>query len=138
MEIYLSCKGEQVRFPVIPSTIGVNRNATVDGENVIGLGQISINQGMNLKTIEFESFFPNQEYPFCQYRGFMKPYDFSHKIQEFMYSGDACRIIVTDSPTNMECYIQDFNTWEQDGTGDLFFNIVLIEHKKPKIERTRW
>lgn len=137
MEIYLSCGSEQIRFPVVPSEIGVNRSANIDSESVLKLGEVPIWNGMALKTIELSSFFPNKYYPFCQYKGFMKPYDFSHKIQQFMYSGKPCRVIVTDSPTNMQCMIQKFDTYEKDGSRDLYFNLSLIEYKEIKVPGAR-
>ena len=129
MEIYLGTDNDKIRFPVVPSSIGVNRSNNIDTEAVIKLGEVPIFNGTSLKTIEFTSFFPNQEYSFCDYTGFMKPYEFSEKIQKWMYEGKPLRIIVTDSPTNMQCLIQQFDTVEQDGTRDLYFTLNLLEYR---------
>ena len=129
MEIYLGTDNDKIRFPVVPSTIGVNRSNNIDTESVLKLGEVPIFNGTSLKTIELTSFFPNQEYSFCDYTGFMKPYEFSDKIQKWMYEGKPLRIIVTDSPTNMRCLIQQFDTAEQDGTRDLYFTLNLLEYR---------
>ncbi|WP_440249437.1 LysM peptidoglycan-binding domain-containing protein [Dialister succinatiphilus] len=129
MEIYLGTDDDKIRFPVVPSSIGVNRSNNIDAESVIKLGEVPIFNGTSLKTIEFTSFFPNQEYSFCDYTGFMKPYEFSEKIQKWMYEGKPLRVIVTDSPTNMQCLIQQFDTVEQDGTRDLYFTLNLLEYR---------
>ena len=129
MEIYLGTDNDKIRFPVVPSSIGVNRSNNIDAESVIKLGEVPIFNGTSLKTIEFTSFFPNQEYSFCDYTGFMKPYEFSEKIQKWMYEGKPLRVIVTDSPTNMQCLIQQFDTVEQDGTRDLYFTLNLLEYR---------
>ena len=129
MEIYLGTDDDKIRFPVVPSTIGVSRSNNIDTQAVIKLGEVPIFNGTSLKTIELTSFFPNQEYSFCDYTGFMKPYEFSEKIQKWMYEGKALRVIVTDSPTNMQCLIQQFDTAEQDGTRDLYFTLNLLEYK---------
>ena len=129
MEIYLGTDDDKIRFPVVPSSIGVNRSNNIDTESVIKLGEVPIFNGTSLKTIEFTSFFPNQEYSFCDYTGFMKPYEFSEKIQKWMYEGKPLRVIVTDSPTNMQCLIQQFDTVEQDGTRDLYFTLNLLEYR---------
>jgi nucleoid-associated protein YgaU len=97
------------------------------------LGEVPIFNGTSLKTIELTSFFPNQEYSFCDYTGFMKPYEFSEKIQRWLYQGTPVRIIITDSPTNMQCLIQQFDTSEQDGTRDLYFTLNLIEYRPIEI-----
>ena len=129
MELYLGTDNDKIRFPVVPSAIGVNRSNNIDTQSVIKLGEVPIFNGTSLKTIELTSFFPNQEYDFCDYKGFMKPYEFSNKIQKWMYEGKPLRIIVTDSPTNMQCLIQQFDTAEQDGTRDLYFTLNLLEYK---------
>ena len=129
MEIYLGTDDDKIRFPVVPSSIGVNRSNNIDTQSVLKLGEVPIFNGTSLKTIELTSFFPNQEYSFCDYAGFMKPYEFSDKIQKWMYEGKLLRIIVTDSPTNMQCLIQQFDTVEQDGTRDLYFTLNLIEYR---------
>ena len=46
-----------------------------------------------------------------------------------MYEGKPLRVIVTDSPTNMQCLIQQFDTVEQDGTRDLYFTLNLLEYR---------
>lgn len=129
MEIYLGTDNDKIRFPVVPPSIGVNRSNNIDAESVIKLGEVPIFNGTSLKTIEFTSFFPNQEYNFCDYTGFMKPYEFSEKIQKWMYEGKPLRVIITDSPTNMQCLIQQFDTVEQDGTRDLYFTLNLLEYR---------
>ena len=135
MEIYLGTDDDKIRFPVVPSTIGVNRSNNIDTESVIKLGEVPIFNGTSLKTIEFSSFFPNQEYSFCNYTGFMKPYEFSYKIQKWMYEGKPLRIIVTDSPTNMRCLIQQFDIAEQDGTRDLYFTLNLLEYREIQVPK---
>ena len=129
MEIYLGTDNDKIRFPVVPPSIGVNRSNNIDTESVIKFGEVPIFNGTSLKTIELTSFFPNQEYSFCDYAGFMKPYEFSDKIQKWMYEGKPLRVIVTDSPTNMQCLIQQFDTVEQDGTRDLYFTLNLLEYR---------
>ena len=129
MEIYLGTDNDKIRFPIVPSSIGVNRSNNIDTQAVIKLGEVPIFNGTSLKTIELTSFFPNQEYNFCDYTGFMKPYEFSEKIQKWMYEGKPLRVIVTDSPTNMQCLIQQFDTVEQDGTRDLYFTLNLLEYR---------
>ena len=133
MEIYLGTDTDKIRFPVVPSVFGVSRSNYIDTQSVLKLGEVPIFNGTSLKTIELTSFFPNQEYSFCDYTGFMKPYEFSEKIQRWLYQGTPVRIIITDSPTNMQCLIQQFDTAEQDGTRDLYFTLNLIEYRPIEI-----
>nr|DAP48642.1 MAG TPA: tail assembly protein [Caudoviricetes sp.] len=130
MEVWLGTDNDKIRFPVVPSSLGVSRSADIKTNSIIKLGEVSSNGGMKLKTSEITSFFPNQEYSFCNYRNFMRPYEFSEKIQRWMYDKTPVRLIITGTPTNLLCYIADFDTNEQDGTRDLYFSLKLIEYKK--------
>lgn len=137
MEVWLGTDNDRIRFPIVPSSIGINRSADIKTNSVIKLGEVSSNAGMKLKTSEIISFFPNQVYSFCNYRNFMKPYEFSDKIQRWMYSKTPVRLIITDTPTNLLCYIADFDTNEQDGTRDLYFSLKLIECKDVHFNNSR-
>ena len=52
-----------------------------------------------------------------------------------MYEGKPLSIIVTDSPTNMQCLIQQFDTVEQDGTRDLYFTLNLLEYRPIEVPK---
>ena len=45
------------------------------------------------------------------------------------------RLIVTDTTTNFECMISDFEHIEQDGTRDVYFTLSLIEYRRIEIPR---
>ena len=133
MEIYLGTDKDKIRFPVVPSSVGVSIGNNIDTQSVLKFGEVPVFNGTSLKTIELSSFFPNQEYSFCDYTGFMKPYEFSDKIQKWMYEGKPLRIIITDTPTNMQCLIQQFDTVEQDGTRDLYYTLSLLEYRPVEV-----
>ena len=133
MEIYLGTDKDKIRFPVVPSSVGVSRSNNIDTQSVLKFSEVPVFNGTSLKTIELSSFFPNQEYSFCDYTGFMKPYEFSDKMQKWMYEGKPLRIIITDTPTNMQCLIQQFDTVEQDGTRDLYYTLSLLEYRPVEV-----
>ena len=129
MEIWLGTDNNKIRFPVLPSQIGVDREANIESSNILNLGEVTIFNGMSAKTIEISSFFPSKVYPFVAFSDIKKPYEYSQIFQEFMYKGTIVRFIVTGTPTNMLCKISSFSTYEKDGTGDLYFDMTLVEHK---------
>ena len=49
MEIYLGTDDDKIRFPVVPSTIGVNRSNNIDTQSVLKLGEVPIFNGTSLK-----------------------------------------------------------------------------------------
>lgn len=131
MEVWLGTDNDKIMLPITPSVLGVDRNTEIEGENIIKLGEVDSFAGMKLKTIDLEGFFPKQFYSFVNSK--LDPYDYSYKLQVWQNNGTVIRLTITDTPTNMLCRINKFNTREQDGTRDLYFEISLIEHKPKNI-----
>lgn len=131
MDYYLSFNNnaERLRLPVIPSSFEIslpNQNTTV---NITNLGEINLIGKAGLATITVESFFPSQDYPFCLYTGFPKPYECIKTLIKWKESGKPIRLIVTNTPINYAMAIENLTYSEQDGTGDVYFNLELKEYK---------
>ncbi|HFL3159044.1 TPA: LysM peptidoglycan-binding domain-containing protein [Clostridioides difficile] len=135
MEIWLRQANNAFRFPVIPSSFEINGSATINTSNILSVGDIAVFGGLGLKTIELSSFFPNQEYSFCNYNGFPKPYDCVNLIESWMKEGYILRFIITETNINFECIIADFNYREQDYSRDIYFTLSLKEYRRIQISK---
>lgn len=133
MEVWIGTDNDKIKLPITPAVLGVDRSLDIDAESVVKLGEVDTSNGMKLKTIDLEGFFPKQDYSFASNN--IDPYGYSDKLQGWMYNETVLRIIITETPTNMLCKIKDFNTREQDGTRDLYFELNLLEHKPKNIPR---
>lgn len=133
MEIWLRQANNTFRFPVIPPSFEINGSATINISNILSVGDIAVFGGLGLKTIELSSFFPNQEYSFCNYNGFPKPYDCVNLIESWMKEGYILRFIITETNINFECIIADFNYREQDYSRDVYFTLSLKEYRRIQI-----
>ena len=121
MDYYLSFNNnaESLRLPVIPSAFEMNlpnQNTTVD---ITSIGEINLIGKAGLASITIESFFPAQQYSFCLYSDFPKPYECVLMLKRWKESGRPMRLIVTQSLTYRE----------EDGTGDVYFSLELKEYK---------
>ena len=126
--ITLSCGGESLIFPVVPSEFGVsvsNNNGTV---NIINAGDYSMIGKTGLKQITISSFFPAQHYNFST--GDANPYELVEMIETWRTGTEPCNISVEDSPINFDCLIESFSYKEQDGSGDVYFDLHLKEYRK--------
>ena len=131
MDYYLSFNNneERLRLPVIPSSFEVNiphQNTTV---NINQLGEINLIGKTGLMNMTIESFFPNQQYSFCLYSGFLKPYEYIKQLLKWKDSGKPIRVIVTGTPINYAMTIENLTYSEVDGTGDVYFSLELKEYK---------
>ncbi len=131
MDYYLSFNNneERLRLPVIPSSFEVNiphQNTTV---NINQLGEINLIGKTGLMSMTIESFFPNQQYSFCLYRDFQKPYEYIKQLLKWKDSEKPIRVIVTSTPINYAMAIESLIYSEVDGTGDVYFSLELKEYK---------
>ena len=131
MDYYLSFNNneERIRLPVLPSSFEVtvpHQNTTV---NITNLGEINLIGKTGLINMNIEGFFPNQEYPFCLYTSFSKPYEYIKQLLKWKNSGKPIRVIVTNTPINYAMAIESLTYSEVDGTGDVYFSLELKEYK---------
>lgn len=131
MDYYLSFNNneERIRLPVIPSSFEVSiphQNTTV---NITNLGEINLIGKTGLMSMTIESFFPNQQYNFCLYKDFQKPYEYIKQLLKWKDSGKPIRVIVTGTPINYAMAIESLTYSEVDGTGDVYFSLELKEYK---------
>ncbi|HFL3147524.1 TPA: LysM peptidoglycan-binding domain-containing protein [Clostridioides difficile] len=135
MEMWLRQANDAFRFPVFPSSFEINGNINTNTSNVLKLGEIIVCGGVGLRTTEVTSFFPSQEYHFCNYKGFPQPYDCVEKLKKWMEQGLILRYIITETNINMEVIIESFKYGKQDGTRDIHFTLSLKEYKRIQIPK---
>ena len=126
--ITLSCGEESLVFPVVPSEFGVsvsNNNGVV---NIINAGDYSMIGKTGLKQITISSFFPAQEYNFST--GDANPYELVEMIDGWRMGTEPLNISVEDSPINFDCLIESFSYKENDGSGDVYFDLSLKEYRR--------
>ena len=131
MDYYLSFNNneERIRLPVIPSSFEVSiphQNTTV---NITEIGEINLIGKTGLMSMTIESFFPAQQYSFCLYNDFLKPYEYIKQLLKWKESSRPIRVIVTGTPVNYAMAIESLTYSEVDGTGDVYFSLELKEYR---------
>lgn len=136
MEFWLSYNNgeEKLQLPVPPSSFEMStglKNTTV---NVIDFGEVNIIGKRILKTISISTFFPNQQYSFCQYSGFPAPYDCVNQIEKWQETGKPIRLLITETDINHAMAIESFVYGERDGSRDVYFTLSLKEYRFLKVK----
>ena len=80
-----------------------------------------------LKSITISSFFPAQDYNFSS--GSDEPYELVNQIEEWRLSTKPLNLLIENSIIDFDCLIDSFEYKEQDGTGDVYFTLVLTEYR---------
>lgn len=130
LEIYFNTVNERIQLPVTPSTIGVNRDVGINKQNVIKVGEVSHFTGEKLKTLSLSSFFPFRDTHYT-FKTSLRSYDLVNKFVRWQSTGQQLRLVIPKTGVNMVVLIEKFNTSEKDGTGDIYYNMDLVEYKSP-------
>ena len=128
-EIWFKTKDKAIRLPVIPSEFERVIDAGYDTNAIIGLGDVAVLTSNGLAQLSLSSFFPNNEYSFNEYSNVPKPYDMVRYFKEWKNKGTVVRVIFTGTDINQEMYITNFGYGEKDGTGDVYYNMDLLEYR---------
>lgn len=128
-EIWFKTKDKAIRLPVIPSEFERVIDAGYDTNAIIGLGDVAVLTSNGLAQLSLSSFFPNNEYSFNEYSNVPKPYDIVKYFKEWKNKGTVVRVIFTGTDINQEMYITNFSYGERDGTGDVYYNMDLLEYR---------
>lgn len=125
--VTLSCDNSSIVLPVTPESFGVqvkNNNFVV---NITNFGDYNMIGKTGLKSITISSFFPAQDYNFSS--GSDEPYELVNQIEEWRLSTKPLNLLIENSTIDFDCLIDSFEYKEQDGTGDVYFTLVLTEYR---------
>jgi len=131
LEFWLSFNNfqEKLQLPVNPGEFRIvtgNKNTVVD---IQALGELNLTGGEKLAEIQLSSFFPANYAPYCAYRDIPDPYDAVEQIEKWRKSKRPIRLIITDTPINLACAIQQFEYGERGGIRDVNYTLSLREYR---------
>jgi hypothetical protein len=129
MDIYLSVNNREqvICLPVLPAEFTVTKPQSNEIFETITQGQLKLIGTPALKGILIESFFPARDYPFLKDRSY-KGFEYVYIIDKWVEAKLPIRLIITDTPINMVCCVDDFSyTIKKDG--DLYYSLTLGEVK---------
>ena len=130
MEFWLKQDNDNSGFqlPVNPSSYEIAdlmNNGSFDTE--MG-GERSFLGTEKLKTFEIDSFFPYEKYPFLLCVPKENPYDYVKVINSWKNNKWPVRVIITGTPINLLCSIEEFHYGEEAGSRDVNFKLMLKEY----------
>ena len=139
MEIWLNNGSDKIRFPVLPSSFKIGTSQNNTSENVHRKGEINLLGERNLETVELSSFFPAQEYDFCQYKGFnTNPYTYINKIKGWKENKIIPVLVITGGADfNKYVSLESLEYGEEDGSGDVAFTLSVKEYVTVSYSETK-
>ncbi len=127
MQIWIKSGSRSLRFPVLPSEYTIRCGRQIETVTVNALGEVDLGGKKTLDEISFSSFFPKSYDPYycdCRSPAPMQCVDMVRKIQK----SHTARLILT-GVGSFRVRIPSFEFKENDGSGDVYFDISFKEHQ---------
>ncbi|WP_171681391.1 LysM peptidoglycan-binding domain-containing protein [Paenibacillus planticolens] len=129
---------ERLQLPVNPERISVTTTRGYEDIEVTQLGEYTVIGNAKLREFSFSSFFPREYNPsYCEYAGFLPPWEIVRKIERWMNTGRPIRFTLTGqiydesffAVINEAVTIRSFNYYEVAGSpGDIYFDMSMKEY----------
>ena len=127
------------RFPIKQKELSVYEENDVSSVIIDGFGEISKTTNMKLRTFTIESFFYDPTKPVPSYA---KPYtrninsmeDINWFLHDIQRSNKVVPFKIFGMDVDTKVQISKYEWMSKDGTGDMYYNLTLIEYKEPSVE----
>ena len=123
-----------IKLPVVPLDLEVSSPQEVETFRSIGQGELKIIGDKGSRSFSLETFFPVHDYPFLKDRTY-KGMQYVDIIEKWRESKLPLTVIVSSLNINFQCAIEDFEYGVQDGSGDIYYTLDLVESKPPNIKK---
>ncbi|KYG92350.1 hypothetical protein A0U40_05245 [[Bacillus] sp. KCTC 13219] len=138
MDIFLSVNNREqiIQLPIVPSEFRIQSPINNETFTTINQGDIKLFGERGLKSLIIDSFFPNKDYSFARDKTY-KGWEYVEIIESWIERKLRVRLIATGSPINLVMTIDDFEYGVQDGSGDIYYSLVLSEFKDIKLQKKK-
>lgn len=127
MQIWIKSGSRSLRFPVLPAEYSIRLGRDIETVTVNAIGEVDLGGKRTLNEFSFSSFFPKNFDPYyCDCRS-AAPMQCVDTVQKIMRSSTA-RLILT-GVGSFRVRIPSFEYKENDGSGDVYFDISFKEHR---------
>jgi len=118
-------------LPVNPEKITAQTESKMQTFEVICLGDIALPRGITPARLSWESFFPGEARRDAVFvKSWQDPKTLVGLISLWRRNNTKVRLLVTETPLNLDCYIASFeHTWGG-GYGDCQYRIELVEARE--------
>ena len=133
--IFIEYDKEVIQFPINPEEINISIEGNNDKTEVVKLGEVNIIKDKKLSNIEFEGFFPFDNYhpAILTKNEFQPPKFYIDFIDKIRTNKSPIRLVISDLNINLMVSIDDFEYKHIAGTEDIDYSISFSEYKQLKV-----
>lgn len=130
-------EGLRIHFPINPQRVWVTMGAVTQDYSVINLGDIRFPQGNRVTEISWEGILPGRARAKASFvKDWRDPGMLYADLKRFKDAGAVLRLLITETPINIDVFIDSLDMTWAGGLGDIEYSISLSEYKPLKVYST--
>ena len=144
MDIYLTDieTNDRLRFPMLPEKINVQTGTIFQSYSILSVGDISLPTGEELTSISWDGILPGERrlitpHQYIKEWPYIAEWQYPDDIQKLLDGWRTARkklhLLVTETPINIDVFIQRYTVEYSGGYGDFTYSISLTQAKDLKV-----
>ena len=128
--------GEMIQLCMTPEEFKVKTSANFRSYNVIEKGEVKIPKGERLTELSWSGILPGANillYNFVFHSAWQSPRELVKDLERWRESGDKIRVLITQTPVNLDVYIKNFDTSYSGGQGNIKYELDMIAAKEMQV-----
>lgn len=128
--------GEEVQLSMTPEKIEASTASNFRTYNIVERGEVKIPKGEHLTQLKWQGILPGAGmllYPFLSHACWEPPLDLIKVFTRWREDGAKLKLLVTQTPFNLDVFIKSFDVEASGGMGDYKYNISLTAAKDLQI-----
>ncbi len=129
MDFYLTApSGARLHFPVNPERVTAQTGARMQTFDILELGELRLPRGKEPARISWDGLFPGAAraaLPFV--RSWRPPQELVAELQAFRDRGERVGLLVTETPLNLDVYVETFEHAWGGAYGDCNYRLQLVQ-----------
>ena len=121
--------GEKIALAWVPEKISVREAAQFQSYNIIERGEVKVPKGKRLSVVSWDAVFPGEgrtEASFVKSRHWQRPNELIQRLQRWKDAGNKLNLLITQTPVNIDVFLQSFEYTFEGGSGDAKYSISFI------------
>ena len=127
----------EIRIPILPEKIVYSSGGVVMAQyDIMNKGEVVVPTGTGLAGLSWQSEFPGKlQKNQSMLRGkWQSPSAYISVLEDWKHKGTALNVLVTNSPINMDVYLEDYSHTPAGAFGDVGYEMTFIEDKFSSIK----
>lgn len=127
-------EGIRIQFPMNPEQVALTTGVITQDYTIMQLGEVRIPFGNKLDVVSWEGKLPGAARADMSFvKAWTEPAELFAILKKFKETGVTLRLLITETPINLDVFIEQFDPKWQGGFGDIDYTLTLTEDKEMKI-----